>query len=1320
MPLIDDPEAAGFINMPPLPVLENAPPKEPGVTYAEPGDGGQPITDLFTDPWNYRPLQAAMEQMNPWVSMRAAQATQFDNEPYDPEFDLGAALKGTVYENTPHVFAEARNQQHFDAIMSDIMREEGNRQVLDHASTPAQIATGLMAVASDPVSWVGPGGVALAKAGGMAMRASTRAGLTAAAVGVDTAIQETMLHSSQQTRTMTESAVNVGGSMILGGILGYGIGALIDAGEARLLSQGLEDAVKVAPDSGRDGLGMGGFSTVGAARVGADIPPVQLDSALGVEKVMKFQDPTLRTLQSPLRTVREAGVGLFETVLGLTRNADGVTTAPIGGAVETRIKTMGMAKLGEAIRELDQQFSLYQFAKPAIAFASLRAAINPRGKLTAKQFKVEVGKAMAANDQHAIPQVAAAAKAIRAKLIDPLAAEAVAMGLLPETVLAKGGVKAKPSLAARVWGDDGEGSYITRIYNKQKIQAQTPRFRAIITNYLEESQTRANAVLEGLQEQARQYRAKAKAAAAAKPKPDPAASAAAPAADEGLQGFTTAKGEPVTVKDLRLERARGETKYVMSAEAASDPDPYTPFTRMAASLPDDINDRFQVHGLMSGNRDENLLNLLEMDIDPTKPFNSGPPKGGLNGVDSTRSMAPYLIISDEGKTLLETGVKNVVLNGPAEALKGKLQAAYPNVNFMTVAEADAFMRTGKLPPRPRPAGAKTGEKAAKGAKEAGKADDAAKTAGAADSAAAKAAPEPEIPDELQRQIDDLFEFTGLERGDLETSADRIINTIIGAPEGRMLFDLPSTVRGPLAERTLRIKDEVIEDFLERDVEVIARYYMRTMTPDIEMKRMFGSIDMAETFAKINDETGERLAKATTDAERTQIHKDRAAAFRDLSAIADRLRGTYALPEDPTAWLPRAARTVRSLNYLRLLGGMTLSALPDTMRAMMVHGVTSYFKDGFVPLMTNLKGLKLAGDEVKLAGTALDMILDTRAMAMADILDDFGRYSKFERAIQSVQENFGVISLMAPWNAAVKQWSGAITMTNILRSAKAVKGGTADAAIIRKLAQSSIDDETAGVIAEQFAKHGSQDRGVWLPNTTAWDIEEPRVRRALEAFRAAVVRDVDRIIITPGQDKPLWMSTELGKMIGQFKSFGVASVQRTMIAGLQERDAGVFCGMMGMIGLGAAAFALKAQVAGRELPDDPAAWAKNAIDMSGVTGWLFEVNNFAEQATGGVVGLSGALRAAGVEKGNAPMARYASRNWADAVFGPTGGMIKDAFSVTQGAARSLAYGEQVQEADIRALRRMLPFQNIFYASWLFRRMEQGVSKALNAKPVGAKK
>lgn len=113
---------------------------------------------------------------------------------------------------------------------------------------------------------------------------------------------------------------------------------------------------------------------------------------------------------------------------------------------------------------------------------------------------------------------------------------------------------------------------------------------------------------------------------------------------------------------------------------------------------------------------------------------------------------------------------------------------------------------------------------------------------------------------------------------------------------------------------------------------------------------------------------------------------------------------------------------------------------------------------------------------------------------------------------------------------------------------------------------------------EFAIYGDEQNGILLAKAGDWDDAGAR-----EAFRTAVVREVDRIIVTPGQDRPLWMSTELGKTVGQFKFCHIehAEKQKTMLAGFQQRDAATFNGVLLSLGLGAVTYWAGETIASRE-------------------------------------------------------------------------------------------------------------------------------------------
>ncbi|RWM66907.1 MAG: hypothetical protein EOR82_28215 [Mesorhizobium sp.] len=391
----------------------------------------------------------------------------------------------------------------------------------------------------------------------------------------------------------------------------------------------------------------------------------------------------------------------------------------------------------------------------------------------------------------------------------------------------------------------------------------------------------------------------------------------------------------------------------------------------------------------------------------------------------------------------------------------------------------------------------------------------------------------------------------------------------------------------------------------------------------------------------------------------------------------------------------------TVHPLQLVGGMTISAIPDMAKVVFSHGLTSTFKDGFIPLVRNFRAFRLAAQEVKDAGTALDMVLDSRAMAIYDITDDFGRHTAFERGLTAMTSRFGLVSLMAPWNAALKQFSGLVTMTNIMRASQRVAAGKGTARDIRNLASSGIDADLARRISMEFSIYGDSQDGILLAKAGDWDDSGAR-----EAFRAAVVREVDRTIVTPGQDRPLWMSTELGKTVGQFKSFAISSMQKTMLAGFQQRDAATLNGVMLSLGLGAVTYWTKETIAGRETSEDPKVWAVEALDWSGLTGWLMDANGGLEKATRGTLGLSMIT--------GKPISRFATRNAPGALLGPTLDAASDIFQATG----AIAAGD-FKQSDLHTVRQLIPAQNLFWLRTLFDRVEAATGDALGLPDGGVK-
>lgn len=525
--------------------------------------------------------------------------------------------------------------------------------------------------------------------------------------------------------------------------------------------------------------------------------------------------------------------------------------------------------------------------------------------------------------------------------------------------------------------------------------------------------------------------------------------------------------------------------------------------------------------------------------------------------------------------------------------------------------------------------------------------------------------------------------------DLADIARQVTDKILGH-DGRDLYQgVTINIRGSLKHRSLTIPDRMIEDFLENDVERVLRAYKRQMGADVELARAFGRPDMAEQFEDVARHYERVRTGVTGETELAGLNARLTQDLNDLAAIRDRLRGTYAIPSDPNGLMVRTFRVVRGLNYMRLLGGATVSSLSDVARPIMVHGMGRFMRNGLRPLITSLKGVKLSAEEVKRAGTALDVVLDTRAAQIAEVGDEFGRHSAFERAIKYGQSKFGMLNLLSPWTAMWKQFSGIVSQTRILEEVERVAKGTATRKEREHLAYLGIDEVKALDMHRMAEKHAQVEPGLRVARTELWDDVE-----SIETLRAALVKEIDATIVTTGiGERPLWMSTEWGKVIGQFKSFTLSSMSKVTAEGLQRRDAAALQGFVAMTALGMLTYYLKARPEDIDW-DNPATWIKEGVDRSGVLGWAFEANNAAEKITGyGINTLTGSPAAT----------RYKSRNIAGTVLGPSADATEDAVRLI----RNMAQGEWTA-SDTHRIRKMLPAQNLYYLRWLFDRAERGIN------------
>lgn len=519
-------------------------------------------------------------------------------------------------------------------------------------------------------------------------------------------------------------------------------------------------------------------------------------------------------------------------------------------------------------------------------------------------------------------------------------------------------------------------------------------------------------------------------------------------------------------------------------------------------------------------------------------------------------------------------------------------------------------------------------------------------------------------------------------------ADNVFNTLTGkAPSVNHPEFARVGVRGPLKERTFSIPDELVEEFLESDIDIVGRRYARTIGADVELTNKFGSVDMQEQIDKIRQNYAELRNGIKSERKLTELTNRERADIRDIEALRDLLRTGSLYKHQVEQDYGRIARIFNHINYIRSMGEVALASLTETIRPAMVHGLMPYMQT-LGKLGTNLDGIKLSVREAQLAGNVSERVLGHRLATISEIADPYASRGPVEAFLENLT------------NIASK-WNGIRMLTDMQKSIASVM--TQDRMLTNatgnwsKLSQGEraymnylgIDQSMAERIAKQFADHGETVDGVKVANTEAWKDDVARRR-----YRAAINKDIDSIITTKGvADTPLFANTPTGRALLQFKSFALASHQRVLLRGLQERPSRFISGMIAMSTIGMMTTWLKAQSGNRDekLADfstNPGWWISEGLDKAGVLAVPMEIANTFEKMTG-FNPIKTPVKA--FDDTSRLSQKMQNRNEIGALLGPTVGTMQDVLTVG-GIPKKLVAGEEVTQGQKNAAERLFPFNS----------------------------
>jgi hypothetical protein len=546
-------------------------------------------------------------------------------------------------------------------------------------------------------------------------------------------------------------------------------------------------------------------------------------------------------------------------------------------------------------------------------------------------------------------------------------------------------------------------------------------------------------------------------------------------------------------------------------------------------------------------------------------------------------------------------------------------------------------------------------------------------------------------DYLAKREAEFEERFGMFPGEVSAGiADDVFDTLTGRIEGADLRPelIKVQARGPLKERTFSIPDRLVRDFLENDVERVMDRYTRTMGADVEIATKFGHLDFSKLEAEINADYQKLSGAAKTEKQRMAVDVARQNDIADIKGIWDLLRGTgsrFAHPWEQD--FEHISRMVRLFNYIRLMGEASLASLSETVRPAMVHGLMPYMKT-IGNLATNLEGVKLSVKEAQLAGQISEGVLGHRMALMTEISDPYSSTGKAETLMRHMSD------IGSKWNGIRLLTDAQKTIASVMTQNRVLENATKYSGVAGKekayMAYLGIDQRMAERITEQFRAHGKLVDGVRVAGTENWTDAQAR-----RVYRAAINKDVDSIITTPGvADVPLFVNTPTGAAMMQFRRFALAAHQRVLLRGLQEDQTRFIGGLIAMTALGMFTTWLKAHSANRDekLSDfskKPGWWIGEGIDRSGVLAGTMEVANAFEKMTG-FNPVKTPIQA--FDRGEARASqKLQNRNEIGTVFGPSAGLVEDVMSAGK-IPFIVAKGERPTKGQKNAAERLLPFNS----------------------------
>ena len=527
-------------------------------------------------------------------------------------------------------------------------------------------------------------------------------------------------------------------------------------------------------------------------------------------------------------------------------------------------------------------------------------------------------------------------------------------------------------------------------------------------------------------------------------------------------------------------------------------------------------------------------------------------------------------------------------------------------------------------------------------------------------------------------------------------ADRLLDLFQRRPDGtparlkrRLRFDMNETVtafnKQTQTEEVLRLKD-----LQERDAEQVFTSYAGGMSGRIALARV--GIKDETTFNKMLNQNLAEAESMFGNAGKPRAEKENLVAQTIYNAIINR---RMPLAADPTGVYARSTRLLQDYNFVRLMNQVGFTQIGELGNALSIGGVRGVLQS--VPAVRSMLKRARDGkiedpvirDVIAATGISADRNIN-QSMNRADTIGVFseGRGDWIDKALfmAAPAKRFTAdVSGMAPVTLMLERIAtrcAVQTMTDLAFKARKMSR--------KRLAGLGMSEEMAERVQSQIRKHAVTQKSLVFRNykirdinANAWDDAEAR-----HVFFAAISRMTRRgIQQNDVGNLNLYMTSTMGQVITQFRSFMLVSWAKQFLHNVKAADFRAFEAMMGSVAFASLGYMAQTQV-NAQFRDDKEEYLEKMLSIEALGKASFQRSSWASLFPS-LVDTGGAFFT------DDPVFAYRSTGLdTNLISGiPSVQLISKGLGTAQAASRSLLNPDlQFSQGQQRALNTLVPWQN----------------------------